>query len=79
MSENLNTSKSVLCSVIENELRESKDKISRVRDIDGSDGRALKLIGQELEGIQDRLIRSERVLDDIRVLYYDSAGYESIH
>lgn len=79
MNEDIRGAQNIYCGVIENTLRESKDRIVRLRHIDGTDPVGLKLIGTELEEIQDSLIKVMRNIDDIRVLYYDRFGYDSIH
>ncbi|MCD4978461.1 hypothetical protein [Enterococcus faecalis] len=79
MSEDMSSAQRLLCSTIENNLRVSKDKIRRVSHIDGNDFRGRKIIGQELEEIQDELFHAMRHIDQIRTLYYETAGYDSIH
>lgn len=79
MNEDIRDAQNIYCGAIENNLRESKDKICRLRHIDGTDPVGLKLIGAELEEIQDSLFKVMRNIDDIRVLYYDRFGYDSIH
>lgn len=79
MNEDIRGARNIYCGVIENTLRESKDRVVRLRHIDGTDPVGLKMIGTELEEIQDSLIKVMRNIDDIRVLNYDRFGYDSIH
>jgi hypothetical protein len=37
------------------------------------------MIGSELKEIQNSSFKVMRNIDDIRVLYYDQVGYDSIH
>lgn len=79
MNDDIRGAQSIFCSVIENNLRDSKDRIVRLKHIDGTDPRGRSLIGSELEDIQNNLFKVMRNIDDIRVLYYERSGYDSIH
>ena len=79
MNEDIQGAQNIYCGVIENHLRESKDRITRLRHIDANNPEGMKMIGAELEEVQNNLFKVLRKIDDIRVLYYDRFSFESIH
>lgn len=79
MNDDIQGAQNIYCGVIENHLRESKDRMIRLRHIDGNSSEGMKMIGAELEEVQNSLFKVMRTIDDIRVLYYDRFNFDSIH
>lgn len=79
MNEDVQGAQNIYCGVIENYLRESKNRVVRLRHIDGNNPEGMKMIGAELEEVQNNLFKVLRTIDDIRVLYYDRFSFDSIH